>query len=146
MLTGRGDRLTVSRVTPQQFPQAELEQGGVSGDWESEDGGYQLSVEGDDRLCTLSAQVANSIFCSIKYNDQRGWALHGGIASTLMLPPPHLRALESRVTAMLGSITDITRSGNLLLLTSAGDTHSFHRAARPGPATRENINWMKRMN
>ena len=145
-LGGRGDRLTITRQDTQHFPQeGEEEVKGISGDWESEDGAYQLSVDGDERMCSLSAKVANTIFCSVKYNEQRGWTLAGGVGSTLMLPPPHLQALEEKVKAILGSLTNISVSTNphlLLLLTSAEGTHRFHRAARPVPATKENIKWM----
>ena len=104
----------------------------VSGDWESEDGSYKLSVEGDERMCRLNATVANNIICSLKFNDQRGWSLDGGVISTQMLPSPELQAKERTVTAILKSVTDISRSGG----------HRFNRAARPTPACRENINWM----
>ena len=133
-LSGKGDSVTITKLEPSEFPhiRAEVGEEEVSGDWESEDGSYKLSVEGDERLCRLSATVANNIICSLKFNDQRGWSLDGGVISTQMLPSPELQAKERTVTAILKSVTDISRSGG----------HRFNRAARPTPACRENINWM----
>ena len=144
-LSGQGDSLTIAQVEAAEFPDKKEEDGGeVSGDWESEDGTYQLTVAGDERLCKLSARVANTLICSLKYNDQRSrWGLEGGIISTQMMPPPHLQALETSVIKILESITDISLVGNQLVVTSEGGSHRFNRAARPAPATKDRIRWIK---
>ena len=143
-LSGRGDSVTITKLEQVEFPlsRAEVGEREVSGDWESEDGSYKLSVEGDERMCRLSATVANNIICSLKFNDQRGWSLDGGVISTQMLPPPELQAKERTVTAILKSVTDISRSGGQLVLRTEAAAHRFNRAVRPTPACRENIKWM----
>jgi len=145
-LSGQGDSLTISKLEPGEFPDnREVDrEDEVGGDWESEDGTYLLSLQGDERLCRLSVKVANNMVCSLKYNDQRGcWALEGGIMSTQMLPPPHLQELERSVMNILRSITEISRSGAQLVLSTEAGRHRFNRAVRPGPAGRDKIRWMK---
>ena len=50
-LSGRADSVTITKLEQAQFPlsRAEVGEKEVSGDWESEDGSYKLSVEGDER-------------------------------------------------------------------------------------------------
>ena len=97
----------------------------------------------------VSAKVANNMWTSVKFEQETGGgkcSVQGPVASTMMMPPPHLQQLESDVGALLGSIVSITieEGGILVVISSASDgkREEFVRDEKVPPATKSMINWL----
>lgn len=100
----------------------------------------------DGQSARVSARVANTMSCSVKFNGEGGGCtVEGPVCSTLMMPPPDLQELESSVGEMLASLQNIARDGGHLVVSCSGSSGSrtkFVRAAKTPPATRDKINWL----
>ena len=87
------------------------------------------------------------MWTSVKFEQERGGgrcSVEGPVASTMMMPPPHLQELERSVGAWLGSIVSISiEGGSILVVTSSdGRREEFVRAEKTPPATKSMINWL----
>ena len=112
---------------------------GVEGSWE---GRFKLDIEkSGEKEYKLTAKISNVLSCTLTEINEKFSV--GNIMSTLMLPPPDMRQLEEELGLLLADLTGLRREGSRLILEGAGKQEIFQTAAAPGPAYRENINWMK---
>ena len=64
--------------------------------------------------------------------------------TTEMLGPPDEMAFEDKMFGMIGSIDDIWREGECLMVNFGGTPSKFTRAAKPPAATNNGIGWIRR--
>jgi len=111
---------------------------GIEGNWKGE---FSVQIRSaGDKSWRVSAKVANSMNCTV--TQQNGQMVAGPVMSTRMMPPPHLQSLEQEVSAMLAGLTAIRRDGANLVFEGDGKTKTLEADSGPGPAKKENINWM----
>jgi len=110
----------------------------IEGNWK---GRFGVQVRRCDDGWRVSAKVANSMACTV--TEQPGGQLVAGpVMSTRMMPPPHLQQLEQEATAILSGLTGLRRERENLILEGGNKTEILQADSGPGPAKRDNINWM----
>ena len=63
--------------------------------------------------------------------------------SIIFSPDYCISELEQRVFSLFSGISGISRAGAELRVSfRSGEIHCYQPQARPGPATRERVNWM----
>lgn len=115
---------------------------GIAGTWQVQAGeSWQLSIEQEgDGQWRVGAKVANSLGCSV--SEAGGVFSAGPVMATMMMPPPHLAALENSVKQLLSDLTNIARDGDKLVVTAGDRVEQFSVAPGSTPALREQIRWM----
>jgi len=147
-LSSAGARVTISKLEEEQFPVrvATSPSDVVTGKWTcvSEDYSLCLSqMEGSSSMMGLSVRVGNSMNCKIEAREDGSWAMAGPAMTTQMMPSPEVHELEQRVFSLFSGISGISRAGAELRVSfRSGEIHCYQTQARPGPATRERVNWM----
>jgi len=151
-LGNKGDSVSITKVTAaQEFPTEGLvpAEDDINGDWvHKDDQSYSLCIKTiEGTSARVSAKVANNMWTSVKFEQETGGgkcSVQGPVASTMMMPPPHLQQLESDVGALLGSIVSITiEEGSILVVSSSdGKREEFVRDEKMPPATKSMINWL----
>jgi len=113
---------------------------GVEGSWE---GRFKLDIAKEGaNAWRVSAKVGNNMSCLVQ-QGQDGKLKSGPVMSTKMMPPPHLQELEREVTGILTSLVSWRRDGDNLVLVHAAGEEKLSAAKGPGPASLDNINWIK---
>jgi len=112
---------------------------GIEGTWSADNLLVSIEADGEDTW-KLAAKVGNSLMCKVTKSGD-GFT-SGPIASTRMMPPPHLQARENAVKQLLEGLTDITREGEGLRLSAGSVSELLGVSSRPGPATRDRINYL----
>jgi len=116
-------------------------QAGIAGSWQHTSQECQLQVEKEaDGKWIVGAKVANSFRCEVTENN--GVFSPGPVASTRMMPPPELQAVENSFQQLLSGLTNITRDGSNLVVTAGERSESFIIAEAVTPATKDRIRWM----
>jgi len=110
----------------------------VEGSWS---GRFSLHIEKEGEGWRVSAQVGNSMSCSVSKQDD-GTLVAGAIMATMMMPPPHLQALEREVTKILETLKSWSVQNNKLVLKHAAGEEELSPDSGPGPAHKQNVNWL----
>jgi len=112
---------------------------GVEGAWQ---GRFKLNIKNTGSgAWRFNAKAGNSMSCSVTEKD--GCLTVGPIMSTKMMPPPHLQELEQEVTALLQGLTSFKREGGNLVVEGNGLREVCQPDQGPGPAAKDQVNWMK---
>jgi len=147
-LSSTGARVTISSLEEEQFPVrvTTSTSEGVTGKWTCVTEDYSLclsQIEGSSNVLGLSVRVGNSMNCKIEAKEDGSWVMAGPAMTTQMMPPPEVYEREKKVFSLFSGISSISRAGTELRVSfSSGESHCYQPQARPGPATRERVNWM----
>jgi len=116
---------------------------GLAGSWQLDGGEVSLSIEEEgSNKWRVSAQVANNLGTLV--TQENGSFSSTPCMSTRMMPPPELQQLENSIGQLLSNITNMSRDGDKLLLTSGDRKETFSVGPGSVPATKENVNWMNK--
>jgi len=142
-MDSEGQGVTITQVDMPELSSMEASttiSAGVEGSWE---GRFKLDVsKSGDNAWRVSAHVANNMSCLVEQGAD-GKLKSGPVISTKMMPPPHLQELEREVSGILGSLSSWRRDGDHLILVHGAGEEKLAPAKGPGPATKDNINWIK---
>eukprot|EP00088_Acartia_fossae_P055165 TRINITY_DN6405_c0_g1_i2.p1 TRINITY_DN6405_c0_g1~~TRINITY_DN6405_c0_g1_i2.p1 ORF type:complete len:290 (-),score=83.98 TRINITY_DN6405_c0_g1_i2:121-963(-) len=111
---------------------------GVEGDWS---GKFDVSIAKEGSKYRVSAKAGNTMNCLVEEGGD-GKLKPGPIMSTRMMPPPHLQQLENEVNVILGSLQEFKRDGDKLVIVHGCGQEVMKPATGPGPAKKENVNWL----
>lgn len=138
-LTGPGQAVSIESSSGENFSEGTKLGDGIEGTWSGQD--LELSIEAvPENTWHVSACVGN-VLRTIVTKTEAGFQSQG-VASTMMMPPPHLQDREAAVGKLLEELTNISREGDSLRVTGGSISEVLTPAPRPGPATRDMVNWL----
>lgn len=138
-LTGPGQAVSIQSSSGGNFSESTELGAGIEGDWMGQD--VKLSIEAvADNRWDVSACVGNVLRATV--NKTEDGFRSAGVASTMMMPPPHLQEREAALGKLLEELTDISREGVSLRVSAGSISEVLTPAPRSGPATRDMVNWL----
>eukprot|EP00088_Acartia_fossae_P002864 TRINITY_DN11196_c1_g1_i1.p1 TRINITY_DN11196_c1_g1~~TRINITY_DN11196_c1_g1_i1.p1 ORF type:complete len:281 (-),score=66.57 TRINITY_DN11196_c1_g1_i1:195-1037(-) len=112
---------------------------GVEGQWT---GRFSFSIKKEGEHWIIGSRVANSMGCDVQVGSD-GKLKPGHIIGTQMMPSPELYELEKEVQGIMSSLQEWKRDGDKLVLVHGKGEEMLSPAAGPGPANKDDINWIK---
>merc|ERR1712168_1221289 len=149
MLSSSGDTVSIKNITDEEVPKevAPKDSESVEGNWTNSSDNYSLSlsaVENSSTSYRLAVSVGNTMSGPVEVQDDGSWKVSGPMMSTQMMPPPQIYEVEKRVFKQFESLSNVKREGDALVITfGSGEQQKFDPEARPEPASKDKINWMK---
>jgi len=143
LLAVEGDKVTLQGQTKVAPKDSES----VEGIWTNSSDNYSLSLSAIENSSTsyrLAVGVGNTLSGRVEVQDDGSWKVSGPMISTMAMPPPQIFEVQVRVFKLFESLSNVKREGDALVITfGSGEQQKFEPKARPEPASKDKINWMK---